>query len=272
VWGDAARLQQVLWNLFSNAVKFNRKHGSIAVALKRVDSQVQLSISDTGQGINREFLPWVFDRFRQADGSTTREHGGLGLGLAIVRHIVELHGGEVYAESLGVGKGSTFTIILPLLAVQASKQPSGIARQPGEAKASNNVTTTLNNIRVLVVDDEPDARGLLVELIERAGAKAMAVGSAVEALEAIGNFKPDVLMSDIGMPDEDGFSLIRQVRALEPDRGGATPALALTAYARDEDRIRALSAGFQEHLAKPVNAEELVLILGSLAGTKDRQL
>jgi PAS domain S-box-containing protein len=272
VWGDAARLQQVLWNIFANAVKFNRKQGSIAVALKRVDSHAQLSVSDTGQGISPEFLPWVFDRFRQADGSTTREHGGLGLGLAIVRHIVELHGGEVYAESLGVGKGSTFTIILPLLAVQGSKQPSGIAGQAREARASNKVTATLNNIRVLVVDDEPDARGLLAELLERSGAKAMAVGSTVEALEAIASFKPDVLMSDIGMPGEDGFSLIRRVRALAPERGGATPALALTAYARDEDRLRALSAGFQEHLAKPVNAEELVLMLGTLARTKDRQL
>lgn len=270
VWGDPARLQQVMWNLLSNAVKFNSKGGSVEVSLQRVNSQVHVIVSDTGQGISPEFLPFAFERFRQADGSFTRAHGGLGLGLSIVRHLIELHGGTIRAESAGVGRGATFIIELPVRAVQVSEK-----REEEDATSSTEATRidcspALANMRILVVDDEADARRLLTTIIERCGAEVLAVASTDEAVKALDSFKPDVLLSDIGMPGEDGFSLIRKVRSLSPEQGGKIPAIALTAYAREEDRMRALMEGYHVHIAKPVNPAELISVLGELVGLLER--
>jgi PAS domain S-box-containing protein len=270
VWGDAARLQQVMWNLLTNAVKFNAKGGSVEVRLQRVNSHVQIVVSDTGQGIAQEFLPFVFERFRQADGTITRAHGGLGLGLAIVRHLVELHGGTIYAESEGVGRGASFTVDIPVRAVQDVERKPEQLHAAIEEAAAIECSPMLENVRVLVVDDEADARSVLTAIIERCGAKVMAVASTGKALEALNSFKPDVLMSDIGIPGEDGYALIRKVRALTPEQGGKIPAVALTAYAREEDRMRALLAGYQSHVAKPVNPVELIAVLTGLAGLIER--
>ena len=271
VWGDPARLQQVMWNLLSNAVKFNPKRGSVEVRLRRLESHVQISVSDTGQGISPEFLPFVFERFRQADGAITRAHGGLGLGLSIVRHLVEAHGGTVRAESAGVGKGATFVVHLPLMAVQhnTGRHPQQLS-PPAEGIVPVDCSPALGDARVLVVDDEADARVLLTTIIEQCGAKVMAVASATDALEALGSFRPDILVSDIEMPDEDGHSLIRRVRALSPKPEGKIPAVAITAYAREEDRMRSILAGYQVHLAKPINPAELIAVLGGLAGPRER--
>jgi PAS domain S-box-containing protein len=270
VWGDPARLQQVMWNLLTNAVKFNSRGGSIEVRLQRAHSHVQIVVSDTGQGISPEFLPFVFERFRQADGTITRAHGGLGLGLSIVRHLVELHGGTIHAESAGLGLGATFTVDIPLRAVQDVERTPTLLSSSTEEEASIERSPVLESVRVLVVDDEADARLVLTTIIERCGAEVMAVGSAAEAVNALASFKPDVLMSDIGIPGEDGYSLIRRVRALSPEQGGKIPAVALTAYAREEDRMRALLAGYQLHVAKPVNPAELIAILAGLAGLIER--
>jgi signal transduction histidine kinase/CheY-like chemotaxis protein len=259
--GDSARLQQIVWNLLSNAVKFTPERGRIEVRLEQKDSHVQLTVSDNGQGINPEFLPRVFDRFRQADSSTTREYGGLGLGLAIVRHLVELHGGTVRAESSGEGKGASFCVTFPVI---AERTESSVSNHSGEYSALDR--KSLNGLRVLVVDDEPDARQIIATLIQRTGAEVMACESAGEALEALEKWHPDVLMSDIGMPGEDGYSLINKVRSLPADRGGDVPAAAFTAYAREEDRQRALEAGYQMHIAKPVSSGQLVAMIAHLAG------
>ena len=259
--GDSARLQQIAWNLLSNAVKFTPERGRIEVRLEQKDGHVQLTVSDNGQGINPEFLPRVFDRFRQADSSTTRDYGGLGLGLAIVRHLVELHGGTVRAESSGEGKGASFCVTFPLI---AERIDSSVLNQSGEYSQMDR--TSLNGLRVLVVDDEPDARQIITTLIQRTGAEVMACESAHEALEALEKWHPDVLMSDIGMPGEDGYSLINKVRSLPADRGGGVPAAAFTAYAREEDRQRALDAGYQMHIAKPVSSGQLVAMIAHLAG------
>ena len=259
--GDSARLQQIAWNLLSNAVKFTPERGRIEVRLEQKDGHVQLTVSDNGQGINPEFLPRVFDRFRQADSSTTRDYGGLGLGLAIVRHLVELHGGTVRAESAGEGKGASFCVTFPLI---AERIDSAVLNQSGEYSRMDR--TSLNGLRVLVVDDEPDARQIITTLIQRTGAEVMACESAHEALEALEKWHPDVLMSDIGMPGEDGYSLINKVRSLPADRGGDVPAAAFTAYAREEDRQRALDAGYQMHIAKPVSSGQLVAMIAHLAG------
>jgi signal transduction histidine kinase/ActR/RegA family two-component response regulator len=269
VWGDPARLQQVMWNLLTNAVKFNSKGGSVEVRLQRVKSHVQIVVSDTGQGISQEFLPFVFERFRQADGTITRAHGGLGLGLAIVRHLVELHGGTIYAESEGTGLGAAFTVDIPVRAVQDVGKPEQLHAAIEEAAAIE-YSHKLENVRVLVVDDEAEARLVLTTIIERCGAEVMAVASTAEALEAFDSFKPEVLMSDIGIPGEDGYTLIRKVRALNPEQGGKIPAVALTAYAGEEDRMRALLAGYQSHVAKPVNPAELIAVLTGLAGLIER--
>jgi PAS domain S-box-containing protein len=266
VWGDPARLQQVMWNLLSNAVKFTPRGGEVLVRLRRADSQLAVSVTDTGQGISPEFLPYVFDRFRQADGSTTRAHGGLGLGLAIVRHLVEMHGGIVQAESAGEDLGSTFTVTLPLMAVQVIQTDA--SRSSQGAAETIDCTPALDDVRILIVDDEPDARVLLTAIIERCGAKVMSAASVRDALAALASFKPHILVSDIGMPAEDGYALIRKVRALSPEAGGKIPAIALTAYAREEDRMRALLAGFQVHVAKPVNPAELIAVLSGLAGIR----
>jgi PAS domain S-box-containing protein len=270
VWGDPARLQQVMWNLLTNAIKFNLKGGSIDVRLERVESHVQIIVNDTGQGISPDFLPFVFERFRQADGTITRAHGGLGLGLSIVRHLVELHGGTIHAESAGEGRGATFTVALPLRAVQEAERKREHLFQAVDETAQIKCSPALENMRVLIVDDEADARTLLTTVVEKCGAKVRSVASAHEALEALDNFKPNVILSDIGIPGEDGYALIRKVRALGTEQGGKIPAVALTAYAREEDRVRALLAGYQVHLAKPVNPAELIAVLGGLAGLIER--
>ncbi|MDQ3438900.1 MAG: PAS domain S-box protein [Planctomycetota bacterium] len=272
VSGDPNRLQQVLWNLLSNAIKFTPRGGRVQVELARVNSHVELSISDTGEGIEPAFLPHVFDRFRQADSSTTRKYGGLGLGLAIVKQLIELHGGSVRAHSAGPGAGATFTVSLPLTALRV--EPDGDdheRRHPqggstGAPVALPDQCVRIAGVRVLVVDDEPDARMLVRRLLEDCDAIVSTAESAGEALRRLEQERPDVLVSDIGMPGEDGYSLIRRVRALGADRGGNTPAVALTAYARAEDRVRSVLAGFQMHVAKPVEPTELITMVASLAG------
>ena len=266
VLGDANRLQQVVWNLLSNAVKFTPKGGRVEMRLEAINSRVQIRVSDTGQGINPDFLPYVFERFRQADSTTTRSYGGLGLGLAIVRHLVELHGGTVDAESPGLGLGATFIVNLPLRAVRVEvSEPQQV--QPTAAGEVPTISgSSLDGLRVLVVDDEADARDLLTTVLRQYGAEVTAVATASEALEALKQLKPNVLVSDIGMPEEDGYALIRKVRALDAEQGGRIPAVALTAYARAEDRKQALLAGFQLHVPKPVDPTELAVVVANLTG------
>jgi signal transduction histidine kinase/ActR/RegA family two-component response regulator len=267
VSGDSARLQQIAWNLLSNAVKFTPEGGRVHVRLERKNDAVTLSVHDTGKGIDTEFLPHVFDRFRQADSATTRLYGGLGLGLAIVRHLVEMQGGTVGAESPGEGKGATFFVTLPLAPAGLCQNPdcSPSALQLSAATASMPAPSeVLAGLRILVVDDEFDTRQVISTVIAQFGGNVIACASAAEALEALQRFRPDILMSDIGMPGEDGYALIRQVRALPLDCGGATPAAALTAYARDEDRRRALSAGYQLHIAKPFSPQDLIAAVTNL--------
>ena len=263
--GDSARLQQVVWNLLSNAVKFTPEGGRIDVRLECTASHAKLTVADTGKGISKEFLPQVFDRFRQADSSTTRSIGGLGLGLAIVRHLVELHGGTVQAESPGNVLGATFAAAFPLIPTRVESPPL----RPSDGRPSNG-SAALDGLRVLVVDDEPDARLVISNLIARTGAEVKTCGSAREALELLEHWRPDVLMSDIAMPGEDGYSLINKVRALPAERGGHIPAAAFTAYAREEDRQRALAAGYQMHVAKPITSGQLVAMLTYLAGRAAR--
>lgn len=266
VSGDPSRLQQVVSNLLSNAVKFTPRYGHITLRLDRIDSQVQLTVSDSGMGITREFLPYVFDRFSQANKTSERRLGGLGLGLTIVRHLVELHGGTVRADSPGEGKGATFTVTLPITAVRGEAGVTSATPLAAAVRAPFSGTLMLDGLRLLIVDDEADARDLLVAMLGRQGAEVKACGSAAEALRAIEQWRPSLLVSDIGMPDEDGYELVRRLRALDPERGGAIPAVALTAYARGTDRMRVLAAGFQQHIAKPVEAVELITVIASLAG------
>jgi PAS domain S-box-containing protein len=269
VSGDPNRLQQIVWNLLSNAVKFTPKGGQVQIHLRAIDSGVEIIVSDTGQGISKEFLPYVFEQFRQADSATTRRFGGLGLGLAIVRHLVELHGGTIQAESAGIGQGATFTVRLP---VMIGTEP---ANEPGEYAAGRQYAAarlSLSGLRVLAVDDEADARELLTAMLSKCDAQVKATASASEALEVLADWQPDVLISDIEMPDIDGYSLIRRVRELEADRGGQIPAVALTAHARVEDRLRALRAGFQIHVSKPIEPNELAMVLASLTGRITRQV
>src|ERR1043166_1463970 len=266
VSGDPVRLQQVVWNLLSNAGKFTRRGGKVQVRMERVNSHVEIAVSDTGAGISPEFLPHVFDRFRQADMGTTRRYGGMGLGLAIVRHLVELHGGSVRAESAGEGQGSTFTVLLPVAPVyQATVEGERVHPAARDTMPSFDCAERLDGLRVLVVDDEPDTRELLKVGLEQCGAEVKAVGSAAEALAAISGGAPDLLISDIGMPEEDGYELIRRVRELPAEGGGKMPAIALTAYARTEDRLQALRAGYEMHVPKPVEMAELVTVAASLA-------
>jgi signal transduction histidine kinase/ActR/RegA family two-component response regulator len=264
VSGDAGRLQQVVWNLLINAVKFTPEGGRINVAIASVGHNVLVKISDTGHGITSEFLPHVFDRFRQADGTTTRNHGGLGLGLAIVRHLVEAHGGTVTAESAGLGQGAVFCISLPLPSARASEGDGEPARR-FEAGRRNGTADSLRGVRVLVVDDDTDARQMISAVLKRSGAEVKACGSAGEALTELPEWRPDVLMSDIGMPFEDGYDLIHKVRELSDECGGRVPAAAITAYAREEDRKRAIAEGYQMHVAKPASSEELVAAVVTLA-------
>ena len=255
--GDAARLQQVVWNLIANAVKFTPRGGRVEVKVERSGAHLLLSVSDTGLGIGPEFLPHVFERFRQADSTTTRTHGGLGLGLAIVRHLTELHGGSVHAESEGPGRGSTFFVTLPPAAISEGR---AARRRPDAAGGP----VMLDGIRVLVVDDELDARQVISAVLTQSGAEVHACDSAGDALRELERWTPDVIMSDISMPGEDGYELMRKVRKLPGEKWGRIPAAALTAYARDEDRERALAAGYQKHLAKPVRSAELVGVVAAL--------
>jgi CheY-like chemotaxis protein/two-component sensor histidine kinase len=268
--GDPARLQQVIWNLLSNAIKFTPRGGRVQIVLQRINSHVELIVSDTGQGIPPDFLPHIFERFRQADASITREHSGLGIGLSIVKHMVELHGGTVTASSPGLDQGSTFTIKLPLAILHPRPEEDRFhptaplqAAQPALVKHE---PRSLSSIRVLIIEDEPDARDLIRRVLERAGATVECAGSADEGLDSITTFQPMVLISDIGMPGKDGYAFIREVRARTPDQGGRTPAIALTAFARAEDRTRALMAGYQTHIAKPISPDELIASVASLVG------
>ncbi|MET0646658.1 MAG: PAS domain S-box protein [Pyrinomonadaceae bacterium] len=266
VMGDPARLQQVVWNLLSNAVKFTPRGGRVQVSLERVNSQVEIAVTDTGTGIDPEFLPHVFERFRQADQRTTRRHGGLGLGLAIVRHLVELHGGSVQADSGGEGTGSTFTVRLPVAPIHRREAARDRVHPAArDMLPAHECPERLDGVRVLVVDDEEDARELLAAGLGQCGADVTTASSAQEALGALASGKFGVLVSDIGMPGEDGYDLIRKVRALPADGGGRTPAVAVTAYARTEDRLRAMRAGFEMHVAKPVELTELIVVIANLA-------
>jgi PAS domain S-box-containing protein len=262
--GDPDRMQQVVWNLVSNAIKFTPRGGHVQVDARQMGSHVELSVKDSGQGIEPEFLPHVFDRFRQADGTSTRRHGGLGLGLAIVRHLVELHGGTVDVDSPGVGKGSTFTVNLPVRAVQPiplserSSLPARPANEMGQL--------SLAGLSVLVVDDEADARELIATVLEQAGARTFTASNVEEALAHVVRDHPDVLLTDIGMPGSDGYTLLQKVRELDPADGGRIPAAALTAYSRIEDARRAVAAGFLRHVAKPVEPAFLVAQVAALAG------
>jgi PAS domain S-box-containing protein len=262
ITGDRARLLQVVWNLLSNAVKFTPEGGRVEIRLERVDPHICVTVSDTGKGINPDFLPFVFERFRQADASSSRRHGGLGLGLALVKYLVELHGGTVEAQSAGEGQGSTFNVVLPVRAVAT---PTGEAVSAPELV---NGSGELAGVRALVVDDEDDARELLKSVFMRYGADVVAVGSAAEAYAQITETAPqerfDVMVTDVGMPGEDGYSLMRRVREWERGRGAYLPAVALTAYGRTEDRLRALRAGFQMHVAKPADPAELAIVITSL--------
>ncbi|MFP5264045.1 MAG: GAF domain-containing protein [Blastocatellia bacterium] len=270
VLGDPVRLQQVVWNLLTNAIKFTPKGGHVQAQLQRIDSYFELTVSDTGPGIDEAFLPYVFDRFRQANSTAARRHGGLGLGLAIVRHLVELHGGTVKVDNRAEGHGAVFTVVLPVMVL---RKPAGpLAMESERAYSSLSETApiyspqALEGLRVMVVDDEADARELLRAMLEQYGAEVKTSSSSGEALEMLEQYKPNVLVSDIGMPGEDGYELIKKVRALEPERGGRIPAVALTAYARAEDRIRALTAGYNMHVPKPVEPTELLIVIASLSG------
>jgi PAS domain S-box-containing protein len=272
VTGDPNRLQQVFWNLLSNAIKFTPKGGRVQVLLERVDSHLEVSIVDTGEGISPEFLPYVFDRFRQADASTTRRHGGLGLGLAIVKQLVELHGGSVRVKSSGTGKGATFIVSLPMTALHLPQEPWERGHPQSKPLDLPSVPAiSLNNVSVLVIDDELDARNLLKLLLESAGAVVCLAPSAEQGMEHLLTKSVDVLICDIGMPDVDGYSLIRRVRALGDGEKSEVAAVALTAYARLEDRTEAMSAGFQNHLAKPVEPAELLAVVRSLANPRSQR-
>jgi PAS domain S-box-containing protein len=260
--GDPARIQQVVWNLLSNAVKFTPPGGSISVAVREVGTQAEIVVSDDGAGISAEFLPHVFDRFLQADRSTTKRYGGLGLGLAIVKHLVELHGGRVSAESGGPGKGSSFTIRLPTSYAIADSEPQQFPSAGKDAWDD----VVLDSIRVLVVEDEPDTREFLSRLLQGRGAQVLVAATAPEALALFRIEHPDLLISDIGLPDMDGYDLIRQIRSEGAGHHASIPAIALTAYARSEDRTKALRAGYQTHIAKPVEPNELIAAIASFAG------
>ncbi len=263
---DAARMQQVVWNLVSNAVKFTPKGGTVRVTLDRTQSDLRIQVSDSGQGIAPDLLPYVFDRFRQADSSTRRHFGGLGLGLSIAKHLVELHGGTIQVESAGEGQGATFTVLLPIRAVRIDESGDEPAADEFEQFTNANLPVVrLDDLRVLVVDDEPDARRLLVKVLQQAGAVVTAAASAAEAIDALPKANPQVLVSDLGMPDEDGFDLIRQIRA-DGHLAKDLPAVALTAFVRKQDRRQALLAGFQMHVPKPVDPHDLTAAIAALAG------
>jgi CheY-like chemotaxis protein/two-component sensor histidine kinase len=262
--GDAERLQQVVWNLLSNAVKFAPNGGRVEVRLERAGAHVEIIVGDNGQGIRPEFLPYVFERFRQENSGTNRQQGGLGLGLAIVRHIVELHGGTVRVASEGLGKGATFTVALPAAQDRAMSPHQLRDNTPGTRLEPLN-PLSLVGLRALFVDDEADAREIISMMLAGCGAEVRTASSAMEALAACDEWQPEILIADIGMPGEDGYTLMKKLRALEKLRGGHIPAIALTAYARQEDRLRALSAGYERHVPKPIEPGELLAAVASLA-------
>jgi PAS domain S-box-containing protein len=259
---DPERLQQIVWNLLSNAVKFTPEGGTIQISVKRIDARVEISVTDSGIGIDSKFLPFVFDRFRQANSATTRDHGGLGLGLSIVRELVELHKGSVHVHSEGTGKGSTFAVVLPIGSPerQNARESAG-----GPEGVPLNMPTSLDGLKGLVVDDEEDTRDFVRTVLESCGSEVTTASSVSEAITILERDCPDFLISDLGMPSEDGYALITKVRALPADRGGRIPAAALTAYARANDRHRALLAGFQVHIAKPIDPRNLVNAVARLA-------
>jgi CheY-like chemotaxis protein len=261
--GDAERIQQVIWNLVANAVKFTPKGGRVNVVLERVNSHVEIAVSDTGQGIAPEFVPFLFERFQQHDASTTRQHGGLGLGLAIVRHIVEAHGGSVHVESPGAGKGSVFTVKLPLILIPRAAGEAE-RRHPTESGPTAFAEAEVRGLRVLLVDDEPHSNEAVSVLLSSRGAEVRIASSAAEALGVLQSWVPDLIISDIGMPGEDGYSFIARLRS---GGGGLAriPVIALTAYASVDDRVRLLSAGFQMHVPKPVEPAELLAVVASAA-------
>ncbi|MGI8884266.1 MAG: ATP-binding protein, partial [Pyrinomonadaceae bacterium] len=269
VSGDPNRLQQVVWNLVSNAIKFTPKNGRVQMRLERINSHIEITVSDTGQGISTEFLPFVFERFRQSDSTASRRHGGLGLGLSIVRQLVEMHGGTVSVASPGEGEGATFVVTLPIAVVHSQtfgeKTEKRVHPKTGEHTMGFDCPPQLSGLRILCVDDEKDSRDLLIAVLSQCDAETLAVSSAAEALAAFDEFSPHILVSDIGMPDEDGYELIRKVREKEKAKNlKRIPAVALTAYARVEDRLRALSSGFQMHIPKPVEPAELAAVVASL--------
>jgi len=275
VSGDQDRLQQVMWNLLSNAVKFTPDDGKVQVMLERIDSHILIKVIDTGIGIPPGFLPHVFDRFRQADASTTRRYGGLGLGLSIVKHLVELHGGTVEVMSHGDGSGTTFSVRLPLLATMHTdpdefhNEPQDEARNHAKLPKTVFADPTpldLSGVKVLVIDDEPDARDLIARILANSGAEVLVASTADEVLQLVEQQNPQVFVSDIGMPDVDGFELFRRIRVLGPNRGGDVPAIALTAFARSEDRMHVMQAGFTGYLSKPVDSSELVASVANVAG------
>jgi CheY-like chemotaxis protein/anti-sigma regulatory factor (Ser/Thr protein kinase) len=263
--GDPERLQQVMWNLLSNAVKFTNRGGKVQVRLERVNSHIEVAVSDTGIGIAAEFLPYVFERFRQADAGITRERGGLGLGLSIARQLTEMHGGTIEVSSGGVNQGATFRVKIPVMIVHPFDK--GLPRvHPRGATSGRGITLpSLQDILVLALDDEADALSLVSEVLQAAGARVSIASSADEALRILDTEQPDVVVADLGMPHVDGFQFIDRVRRHRNPRVRAVPAAALTAYARSEDRMKALAAGFQIHLAKPIDPAELITTIASLA-------
>jgi len=272
IQGDPSRLQQVVWNLLANAIKFTPRDGRVQVVLERVNSHIEVIVADTGVGIRPEFLPHLFERFRQGDASTTRAYGGLGLGLSIVKSLVELHGGTVEVTSPGEGRGTTVTVSLPIAMGHCDADTAGgipAAAPLGRAGAGS--IAELTGLTVLVVDDQADARDLVRRVLEDCGAEVIAAGTAAEALSLVEARRPHVMITDVGMPEADGFELLRRVRALGVDRGGRVPSIALTAFARSEDRTRALRAGFVVHVSKPVDPAELVATVASVGGLVDPQ-
>jgi len=266
--GDPDRLQQIIWNLLSNAIKFTPAGGRVQITLQRVGTHVQIKVADTGQGIDVEFLPHVFERFSQADSSTTRKFGGLGLGLSIARHLVEMHGGVIQVDSAGEGQGATFTVMFPLLTEYKETTDESELVQDSQ-RAPTKDEPSLSGLRVLVVDDDTDSRAVIAEMLLHFGAEVLTVANADDALQSIELWSPDVLLSDIEMPGEDGYSLLQKVRRKEKKSGSLLPAAALTAYGRSEDRVRALKAGYQTYLPKPVDPGELAVVVASLAKTNE---
>ncbi|HEX5888929.1 MAG TPA: PAS domain S-box protein [Pyrinomonadaceae bacterium] len=269
VKGDPNRLRQVIWNLLSNAIKFTQRGGVVMIDLRCVGGTVHLRVADTGEGISAEFLPYVFDRFRQAEGSISRKQGGLGLGLAVVRHLVELHGGSIGAESAGLGQGSMFTVELPLAEERRDPARAEERRREVERRRSKRGSVRLDGVHVMLVEDDDDSRKLLGTMLKRYGARVTPTKSAAEALSVFSSDVPDILISDIGMPDQDGYEFIQKLRALPVEKGGQTPAIALTGYASRKDRERALAAGYHQHIAKPIEQSEMITAIAALVGRGD---